>query len=87
MNKIRMLLPIGFFAIILFGLVSHVSITDSKVSDMENRTLEKAPLEPTVNELLSGGWFRCNPSGFGVRVIFIIEVSLPHCQFHLNERS
>lgn len=56
MNKIRMLLPIGFFAIILFGLVSHVSITDSKVSDMENRTLEKAPLEPTVNELLSGGW-------------------------------
>lgn len=56
MNKIRMLLPIGFFAIILFGFVSHVLIIDKKTSDMENRILQKAPLHPTVNELLSGDW-------------------------------
>ena len=56
MNKIRLLLPIGFFAVLIFGLISHVLATDNMLSDVENRVLQRVPLHPSTKELLSGEW-------------------------------
>ena len=51
-----MLLPIGFVLILITGLVSHFIAPDKAASEMENRMLQKAPLTPTMDELLSGQW-------------------------------
>lgn len=56
MSKVKLLLPLGFFMILLMGLVSHFIAPTRAVSEMENRALEQFPLNPTKSELLSGDW-------------------------------
>lgn len=56
MNKINLLLPIGFFAMLSGGLATHLLLPDRSISEMENRPLTAAPTSPTTSAILSGEW-------------------------------
>lgn len=54
MKKIELLLPMSFLIVIFGMLITHVFITDRKVSEMENRNLTALNKHPTMEQIFSG---------------------------------